>query len=163
MAAYHTPRVPDAQTLALVTRRYGYDADTGIVKILAPRRAQAPKKRHANRYMKTSMQTPVGLRHFREHHIAWFLHFGVWPTSELDHINRVRCDNRIANLREATRADNNRNCARIELATYATYLARLDKWQVMVGKHYVGVYATQQQATEQAREYVRNLNQREPS
>lgn len=44
-----------------------------------------------------------------EHRLAWFYVYGVWPSADLDHINRVRNDNRIANLREATRAVNCQN------------------------------------------------------
>lgn len=45
------------------------------------------------------------------HRIVWALHHGCWPEKHLDHINRVRHDNRIENLREVTVAENNRNCA----------------------------------------------------
>lgn len=44
-----------------------------------------------------------------EHRLAWFYVYGVWPEGDLDHINRVRSDNRISNLREATRAANCQN------------------------------------------------------
>jgi hypothetical protein len=42
------------------------------------------------------------------HRIAWAFTYGAWPT-EIDHINGIRDDNRIANLREVTRSENNRN------------------------------------------------------
>jgi hypothetical protein len=42
------------------------------------------------------------------HRLAWFWTHGVWP-HEIDHINRDRLDNRIANLREAERSQNNLN------------------------------------------------------
>ena len=43
------------------------------------------------------------------HHIAWAIHTGMWPTKELDHINGERGDNRIENLREASRTQNCQN------------------------------------------------------
>ena len=43
------------------------------------------------------------------HRAAWAITYGVWPTHEVDHINRIRDDNRIVNLREATRSLNARN------------------------------------------------------
>jgi hypothetical protein len=43
---------------------------------------------------------------YAAHRLAWLHTYGYWPSKEIDHINRVRSDNRIANLREATRAEN---------------------------------------------------------
>lgn len=42
------------------------------------------------------------------HRLAWLYVHGCWP-GELDHINRDKADNRISNLREATRSQNNAN------------------------------------------------------
>ena len=56
--------------------------------------------------------TVTGYRHGRffgkryyEHKLVWLYHYGYWP-KELDHINGVRDDNRIENLREVTRQQN---------------------------------------------------------
>lgn len=48
-------------------------------------------------------------QHFKEHRLAWLFTYGVWPEKELDHINGVRSDNRIANLREASNRENHQN------------------------------------------------------
>jgi len=34
------------------------------------------------------------------HRFAWFYIYGVWPSQQIDHINRIKSDNRIANLRD---------------------------------------------------------------
>ena len=43
------------------------------------------------------------------HRLAWFFVYGYLPNSEIDHINRQRADNRIANLRLANRSVNMHN------------------------------------------------------
>jgi hypothetical protein len=43
---------------------------------------------------------------YMAHRLAWFLHYGYNPLTEIDHSNRVRDDNRLSNLRLATREQN---------------------------------------------------------
>tara|TARA_R110000868_G_scaffold25423_11_gene99268 strand:- start:16053 stop:16565 length:513 start_codon:yes stop_codon:yes gene_type:complete len=38
--------------------------------------------------------------------LAWFYVHGIWPKNEIDHRNRVKDDDRIENLREASRLEN---------------------------------------------------------
>ena len=51
-------------------------------------------------------------RMYLVHRLAWVLTHGEWPEADIDHINGVRLDNRIANLRPATRSLNNANSKR---------------------------------------------------
>lgn len=60
-----------------------------------------------------------GYRHIRvhgrlhlAHRLAWLYVHGTWPNSNLDHINRNRSDNRIANLREADHKQNSQNMSK---------------------------------------------------
>lgn len=46
------------------------------------------------------------------HRAAWAIQHGSWPDGEIDHVNRERADNRICNLRVATRSENSRNVPR---------------------------------------------------
>lgn len=59
---------------------------------------------------------PDGYRHIRiagylylAHRLAWLITHGSWPTLEIDHRNVKPGDDRIKNLREATRAQNHQN------------------------------------------------------
>lgn len=44
------------------------------------------------------------------HRAAWALYYGDWPKDQIDHINGVRSDNRIVNLRDVTHKENHKNC-----------------------------------------------------
>lgn len=45
----------------------------------------------------------------RVHRVCLFLHYGKWPDEFVDHINGVRSDNRICNLRLASKSENGSN------------------------------------------------------
>jgi hypothetical protein len=46
---------------------------------------------------------------YKAHRVLWALYYGDWPKNEIDHINRIRTDNRIVNLRDVTSSQNNQN------------------------------------------------------
>ncbi len=93
---------------------------------------------------------------FLEHRVVWALHYGEWPELPLDHINMSRSDNRIANLRLATLAENNRNRAKqsnnstgFKGVTYHRASGRFHA-RVMVNKvrHMLGSFTTAEAAYE---------------
>lgn len=51
----------------------------------------------------------IGYKPYLAHRLAWFYMKGEWPVGPLDHINRIKTDNRWKNLREATYSENNFN------------------------------------------------------
>jgi len=48
-------------------------------------------------------------RNYFCHRLAWLYVYGSHPKNVIDHINRVRDDNRIINLRDVTHAENSLN------------------------------------------------------
>lgn len=45
------------------------------------------------------------------HRVVWALYYGEWPVGEIDHINGIGSDNRVVNLRLASRSQ---NCSNIK-------------------------------------------------
>ena len=55
------------------------------------------------------LQIKVQSRRYIAHRLAWLYIRGSWPNDQIDHINRNRSDNRIANLREVSHKQNMQN------------------------------------------------------
>lgn len=73
---------------------------------------------------------------YRAHRVIWAIYHGAWPTGEIDHINGIRSDNRIANLREVSRAQNARNVGKGRANTSGhggvNWHKRSGKWQARI-------------------------------
>lgn len=54
---------------------------------------------------------------FAAHRVVWAHYYGNWPQYTIDHINGVRDDNRIVNLRDVTSKENSKNQRRNSLNT----------------------------------------------
>jgi len=49
------------------------------------------------------------VRSYCAHRVIWAMHYGEWPEDQIDHINHIRDDNRIENLRDVTGFENAQN------------------------------------------------------
>lgn len=72
---------------------------------------------------------------YAAHRIAWLLTYGEWPTQTIDHINGVRTDNRIENLREATPLEQQQNL-KLRKDNSSGYTgvrrSRGERWQALI-------------------------------
>lgn len=80
-----------------------YDPETGVFS-----RAHG-KPNVGSPYPNGYIGIRVDYQRYLAHRLAWLHVYGEWPASEIDHINGDKTDNRICNLRLATRAENNAN------------------------------------------------------
>ena len=79
----------------------------------------------------------VNRKQYRAHRLAWLYMTGSWPLNQIDHINRIKNDNRISNLREATQQKNNFNLggAKNNTSGYkgVTWYEPSKKWKAQIG------------------------------
>ena len=88
---------------------------------------------------------------FKVHQIVWLLHYGQLASMSIDHINGVKLDNRIANLRLVTDQQNSMNVktAKRRFAGVKTYKNK-EIYSAVVQhkgkKHYFGGFKTKAEA-----------------
>lgn len=88
----------------------GYDPATGIFTRLVSTSSNARAGTEAGTTRRDGYrEVKIAGRPYLSHRLAWLHFYGVWPEGELDHINGDPSDNRIANLRPATRGENMQN------------------------------------------------------
>ncbi|HLP99179.1 MAG TPA: HNH endonuclease [Sideroxyarcus sp.] len=97
-------------TQALLKELLEYDAMTGIFNWKAPVNIGIKIGDVAGCIDKKGYsRIKIFGKKYLSHRLAWLYVFGHLPKSELDHISGVKTDNRISNLRPATRIQNNCN------------------------------------------------------
>lgn len=107
--------------------------------------------------------------HYLVHRLVWLITTGEWPVNEIDHINGIRDDNRISNLREATSRENKLNlkCHRKGKLAYTTYVGARGKWMARTPRiegrqKNIGYYNTMEEANAVAEQWIRdNLSEGE--
>lgn len=89
--------------------RLSYDHATGTFTRLV---SHGPKPVFLRETKKGYLKIDLMGRRYFAHRLAWYLHYGEWPETMIDHINGDRGDNKIANLRLADAAQNAANAKR---------------------------------------------------
>lgn len=91
---------------------------------------------------------------YKAHRLAWLYIHDKWPKDQIDHANGIRNDNRLVNLREATRAENAQNAGsrkgRDKASRGTSYKEDCNKWQAEIQvsgcRKYLGIFDTQEEA-----------------
>lgn len=157
-------------TQAELKERLNYDPETGVfnwrktwnpvyIGTVAGRVRKAGKS-------KAYVGIVFSGKEYMAHRLAWLYVYGVFPDRSLDHINRVKHDNRIANLREATPAQNNMNrdisirnvsgfkgvSYRQSMRKYCASISVLDR------DLYLGSFATPEEASAQYERFAKAIH-----
>lgn len=93
-------------------------------------------------------------RMYQSHRLAWLIARGAWPLECLDHINGVRSDNRMANLRECSHFQNMQNIGkatgRSSRFIGVTFHAGHRRWSARVSfrgvRRNIGYFETEEEA-----------------
>lgn len=105
----------DNLTQEILHEYFDYDPNTGYLtwktkkhsrKVIVGARAGSISTKNRHRVLKFMGQL------YAEHRVIWLHYYGEWPKGHIDHINHDEQDNRIANLRDVTQAENNLNNSR---------------------------------------------------
>lgn len=148
-------------TVERVRECFDYDLNTGVFTW---------KVRNSNRVRigdsTGSLSTTDGYLYIRldrrnhvAHRLAWAFVHGFFPAEDVDHINGNRADNRIENLREASRAENGQNrktpVNNKSGVKGVCHHQKTGKWRAQIhfeGKqHFFGLYDSLECAAEAAR------------
>ena len=99
-----------------------YDHDTGIFTNLKSRGAvkigSVAGYKNPNGYIYIA----IDYKRYLAHRLVWLYIYGEFPVNQIDHINEIRDDNRIVNLRLATDLENKHNQSSPRTNTTSGYL-----------------------------------------
>ena len=89
---------------------FSYDPVTGELRNRVGRGLRARAAAVAESFRPDGrLSISVDYRRYLVHRLIWLIVHGEWPPADVDHIDNLRNDNRISNLRLATRSENNQN------------------------------------------------------
>lgn len=101
-------------TQAELKSQLHYDPETGVFTwsirkaIKTKVGSMAGNVKHGYVYIK------INNRSYRAHRLAWLYVYGVMPDRQIDHMNGLRDDNRLSNLRLVNNSENQQNIFKIK-------------------------------------------------
>jgi len=103
----------------------------------------------------------IDQKYYKAHRLAWFYITGELPQQHIDHKNRVRDDNRLNNLRLATRFQQRVNSKTIRNGLKGAW-RNGNKWSAEIRangeKRYLGIFDTELEAHEAYCQAARELH-----
>lgn len=153
------------ELLSLLREFVSYDPETGILiwikKQTGWKASIEPGTIVSFKRKDGYLQLTVRSKKILAHRAAWALHYGEWPKKHLDHINRIKTDNRISNLRLATRSQNHHNKAAKNNTGVSGVYKRKQRFHAQIGHngklYHVGSFPSVEEAAKARRRKAREL------
>ena len=100
-----------------------YDPETGIfIRKTSPSNRVKIGDIAGSPNSKGYLQIMLKNKLYKSHRLAWLYIYGDFPKADVDHINHDKADNRIINLREATKSENLQNQIKKQSGNKSGYL-----------------------------------------
>lgn len=104
----------NAQGVFVLTQKYlkevlSYSEETGVFTWAKRKGHAMPGDVAGTNFGQGYIGVQIDGRRYQAHRLAWLYVFGAWPNNEIDHIDGVRNNNAIANLRDVTHRQNIQN------------------------------------------------------
>jgi hypothetical protein len=153
------PRLDDPLTIEQLRAALDYDPDTGIFTWCY--RPDCPVQWNGKWAGKQAgspsggfITIRVSRKHYHAHRLAWAFAYGEWPTGYVDHANGDWRDNRISNLRIASKSQNAANSGVFAHNTSglkgASWSKRYGKWVAQItyrgSNRFIGHFRTAEEA-----------------
>ncbi|HFX7402522.1 TPA: HNH endonuclease signature motif containing protein [Escherichia coli] len=142
--------VNNAYAPELLLSLFLYDPVTGRLQHKANRRrvkagTYADSTRRADGYRQVALRLDGKQYQLKAHRVAWILAHGSIPHGmQIDHINGIRDDNRLCNLRLVTQRENDQNRRR---ARGYSWNKGSSKWEAYIRvdgvRHHLGLFTTE--------------------
>ena len=91
-------------TQTQLQEQFYYNKDTGLFTCIKTKRTTSTKT-NTDGYNHIYVNNKL----YKNHRLVWLYVYGYFPKNCIDHINGIRNDNRLCNLREATKQQNSHN------------------------------------------------------
>ena len=138
--------------------RLDYDPATGVLRWRKGRKQIAGHVKPSGYREIEWVTRELGKRKGRKsiyplaHRMAWAMTTGTWPENEIDHRNGNRDDNRLVNLRPATRAENAQNLVQeprfgAPLVGVSRVPRCINRWRAGMHGRYLGTFGSPEEAS----------------
>jgi hypothetical protein len=152
-------------TQEMVKALFNYDPLTGIFTWAKKRSGYQIGQETGSRCIRTGyVKLQVYGKRYLAHRIAWLYVHGKLPTHSIDHINRLKHDNRIENLRDVPHVVNSANTGARKKARYnlkgVKFIRRTQSYKVEFvfngEKHFLGEFADRDIAQDTYNKFMTN-------